>query len=263
MIGLETPGFRTGAPISSTMTTRPLFWLHIKKSAGVTTRNLLNPYYTEVDRNKKPKCFIQAHPNEYNDILNNYRVVLGDYQFRRCLFAKKFLYNERWEQLYSFAFSREPIDRCISMFWYLCQRDQGLNAYLRADSRSMLNSQQQPLGISRAFDIFLEHVQQARNSNSIYQPFGLHFTTHTATMWDDVTDDSGAMMLTTIFRLNDLRSSLNQVFKECAIEKELEPIEVRLNQNKARQDYTPSPDQMRKIEAIYQHDFEIYESALA
>ena len=47
------------------------FWLHIKKSAGISTRKLLQPYYKEVDRVKRPKNFIQSSPAEYNDILNN------------------------------------------------------------------------------------------------------------------------------------------------------------------------------------------------
>lgn len=88
---------------------KQFFWLHVRKSAGFTTRALLQPYYVEVDRAKKPKTFIQATPDEYNDILNNYRIVLGDYQFRRCLFAKKYLYPDQWDDIFSFAFSREPV----------------------------------------------------------------------------------------------------------------------------------------------------------
>ena len=95
------------------------FWLHIKKSAGISTRELLKPFYNEVDRLRKPKTFIQADPREYNDIINNFRVVLGDYQFKRTLFAKEFLYKDKWSSICSFAFSREPIDRCVSMFYYL------------------------------------------------------------------------------------------------------------------------------------------------
>ena len=107
------------------MTQKQLFWLHVKKSAGTTTRSLLQPYYVEVDRDKKPKTFIQSTPEEYNDILNNYRVVLGEYQFKRCLFAKKYLYPEKWDDMFSFAFSREPTDRCVSMFYYLFWKDSG------------------------------------------------------------------------------------------------------------------------------------------
>ena len=79
----------------------------------------LYPYYKEVDRVQKPKIFVQSNFSEYNDILNNYRIPLGEYTFKRALFAKKYLYKENWDKLFSFAFSREPIDRCISMFYYL------------------------------------------------------------------------------------------------------------------------------------------------
>ena len=68
------------------------FWLHVKKSGGTSIRTILQPHYTLVDRAKKPVNFIQSKPSEYNDILNNYRVVLGEYQFKRTLFAKKFLF---------------------------------------------------------------------------------------------------------------------------------------------------------------------------
>lgn len=66
-----------------------LFWLHIKKSGGSAIRNALQPYYTLVDRIEKPANFIQSQPSQYNDILNNYRVVLGEYTHKRTLFAKK------------------------------------------------------------------------------------------------------------------------------------------------------------------------------
>ena len=90
------------------MAKKQLFWLHVKKSAGITTRALLRPHYVEVDRTKKPKNFIQAAPEEYNDILNNYRVVLGKYQFKRCLFAKKFLYPEKWDEILLILEGFEP-----------------------------------------------------------------------------------------------------------------------------------------------------------
>jgi len=81
-----------------------------------------------VDCGKQPITFIQANPEQYNDILNNYRVVLGSYQFKRCLFAKTYLYPGSWHSIYSFTFAREPVDRCISMFCYFYWRDEG---YLR------------------------------------------------------------------------------------------------------------------------------------
>ena len=100
----------------------PFFWLHIKKAGGTSIRSMLQPHYREVDRTQRPPCFIQSSPVEYNDILNNYRVVLGDYQFRRALFAKTYLYPDHWDRILSFAFVREPTSRAVSMF-VICSGD--------------------------------------------------------------------------------------------------------------------------------------------
>lgn len=238
-----------------------LFWLHIKKSAGITTRSLLQPYYVEVERVKKPKNFIQASSEEYNDILNNFRVVLGEYQFRRCLFAKKYLYPERWDDIFSFAFSREPIDRCISMFYYLYWKDEGSTKKLKSTIRRYLDTSKFHLNTSYAFDAFLDHVQEARRSDSIYSPLGNHFTTHTAPMWEDITDMDGNILLKRIFRLENLIDGINLAFEECGLEKRLESNICKLNKNKHRGIYNPTKAQITKIEDIYNNDFEIYERA--
>lgn len=237
-----------------------LFWLHIKKSAGITTRALLQPYYLEVDRVKKPKNFIQATPEEYNDILNNYRVVLGDYQFKRCLFAKKYLYPNNWNNIYSFAFSREPVDRCISMFYYLFwKEDKSIKKLLRL-LKAAINDRKL-YTTSYAFDIFLDYTHKARLSDSIYYPLGSHFTTHTAPMWDDISDLEGNILLTEVFRLEALTEGINKAFSTCGIDKKLDLSSKSLNKNKWREHYTPTREQIRKIKQIYSKDFEVYENA--
>lgn len=237
------------------------FWLHIKKSAGVTMRELLQPHYTVVDKNKKPKNFIQASPDEYNDILNNYRVVLGQYQFRRCLFAKTYLYPSQWDNMLSFAISREPIDRCISMFYYLIYwQDPRFIKNLRLKFKRSLYTEKWLFKTSYAFDVFLDYAEQARTSDSIYRPLDNRFTTHTAPMWEDITDLDGNILLKKIFRLENLTEGINQVFEECGIEKRLEET-IRLNKNENRKLYQPTKDQIKKIENIYPYDFEIYENA--
>jgi hypothetical protein len=243
------------------MTHRQLFWLHIKKSGGMTARSLLRPHYVEVDREKKPKTFIQASPEEYNDILNNYRVVLGDYQFRRCLFAKTYLYPRIWDDLFSFAFSREPIDRCVSMFYYLFWKDR---RYLINATRSitkLANSRKLMYNTSYAFSVFLNYVYEARESDSIYTPLGIHFTTHTAPMWDDVTDFSGCVLLREVYRLENMVEGINRAFEMCGIQNRVDKGAGILNGNKARRMYTPNRTQIAKIQEIYLHDFDIYENA--
>lgn len=246
------------------MNYRRLFWLHIKKSAGSTTRELLQPHYLKVDRTKKPKCFIQATPEEYNDILNNYRVVLGDYQFRRCLFAKTYLYPDAWDDHFSFAFSRNPIDRCISMFFYLFWRPE--HRTLRSRVRNSLRESKKAgelrfYTMSYAFDVFLDNARKARSSRSIYRPVDEHFTTHTAPMWEDITDLDGNILLKKIFRLENLGKGINQAFEECGLEKRIEvgKIAVEKNRNHARIQFEPTQAQIKKIEEIYQNDFNIYE----
>jgi hypothetical protein len=240
---------------------REFFWLHIKKSGGITTRRLLQPYYVEVDRTKKPKSFIQASPEEFNDILNNFRIMLGEFQFRRTLFAKTYLYPDTWNGMLSFAFSREPVDRCVSMFYYLYWPNQGLVPALKRAIKQFFRNKKLLISRSYAFDVFLDYVQEARISDSIFEPLGNHFSTHTAPMWEDITDLEGNLLLKKVFRLENLIEGINRVFEECGLDKRLEDNELALNRNMDRGLYSPTKQQVKKIEGIYGKDFEIYEQA--
>jgi hypothetical protein len=243
------------------MAQRDFFWLHIKKSAGMTTRKLLQPYYTEVDRTNKPKTFIQASPEEYNDILNNYRVVLGEYQFKRCLFAKKYLYRDKWQDIYSFAFSREPSDRCVSMFHYLYWRNAGIIQTLASIFSISISQKKLICSPSYAFDTFLELVCDARSTDSIYHPISLHFTTHTAPMFDDITDFEGNVLLTKVYRLQALALGINEVFQVCGIPKSIDNKQPMINISSSRAHYRPTRLQIHKMQNIYRRDYEIYEHA--
>lgn len=238
------------------------FWLHIKKSAGTSTRMLLKPYYIELDREKKPANFIQSRPEEYNDILNNYRVVLGEYQFKRALFAKKYLYGNNWDSIYSFAFSREPVDRCLSMFYYLYWRDLG---YYRNLKRSVIRSLRTGKSVftkRSAFDVFLGLVSETRAVHSFYDPLGNHFSTHVASMWDDISDCDSNVLIKKIYRLENLVEGLNNVFEECGIDNRIEKTNHELNRNARRGFYAPTALQKRKIEELYAKDFDIYETSV-
>ena len=246
------------------MTQRRFFWLHVRKSAGSSTRSLLQPYYLGVGRREKnPKTFIQATPEEYNDILNNHRIHLGDYQFKRCLFAKKYLYPENWDDMFSFAFSREPTDRCISMFYYLTQNspDGALKAVARSLIISIRNKKLINCNTSYAFDVFLDNAHQAHLSDSTNHPHRTHFTTHTAPMWDDITDYDGNVLLNQVYRLENLIEGINLAFEQCGIAKRLDDNDKKLNKNRNRQEYLPNKQQKKRIEEIYCKDFEIYENA--
>ena len=233
------------------------FWLHIKKSAGTTVKNVLSPDYVIVDHKNFPKNFIQAKREEYNDILNNYRVVLGRYQFKRALFAKKFLYKDDWSNIYSFAFSREPIERCVSMFHYLYWGNPGFFHDIERMFRMSIRYKKF-FSIRYAFDAFLEDVELAHNTDSIYRPKNLHFTTHVAKMWDDITDEDGKVILKKIYRLENIEKSINEVFETVGINKKIKVDNV-LNKGKIDIKYVPNEEQTRKIMDLFSKDFEIYE----
>ncbi len=239
---------------------KKFFWLHIKKSGGQSIRAALKPYYREVDRANYPENFIQAQYDEYNDILNNYRTVLGKYQFKRSLFAKNFLYKNNWDNIESFAFSRQPIDRVISMFFYLFWHGSGITANLKKFAELAIKKKW-ALNSSYAFDIFLDYVQQARQSNSIFTPIDLHFTTHTATMFDDITDENGKILLKKTYRLENFAAGINEIFEICGINKRVKNNSKMINKNNSKPFFSLTKSQILKIEDIYKEDFEIYETS--
>ena len=230
-----------------------LFWLHIKKSGGSAIRNALQPYYTLVDRIEKPANFIQSQPSQYNDILNNYRVVLGEYTHKRTLFAKKFLYKERWPEMESFAVSREPIDRFLSMYFYLF----GRKLFLKHSTKHprLLYSNKYRI------DYFLDCVSAVQESNSIYFPLGLHFTTHTARMFPDVTDENDMVLLNKIYRLENWERGIHEVLESCGVTHHKLEAGI-INKSYKRKELSLSSSQIHKIVNLYEHDFELYENGL-
>ncbi|MFB6258243.1 MAG: hypothetical protein ABEH38_06090, partial [Flavobacteriales bacterium] len=72
--------------------TPSFFWLHIKKSGGESFRETFTPPYVQTKRKRNFKPFIALPKAEWNDALNNYRLPLGEYDYKRMLFAKRFLY---------------------------------------------------------------------------------------------------------------------------------------------------------------------------
>lgn len=235
----------------------PFFWLHIKKSAGQSARRLLAPDYVEVDRSRRPTTFIAAPGAQWNDILNNFRVPLGDLQFRRALFARRHLFPQTWGQTVSFAFSRDPVRRCVSAFFNL-SRDlaktrMGPVRFALTDTRRRL------LPRHREFDRFLDMIEEARASGSNFHPFGLSFSTHTAPMWDDVTDEGGDLLLRYVFRLEDLIGGINLVFDECGIERRVAPLSRNANTNSRAGDFRPARAQIARIEGLYAADFTLFE----
>lgn len=244
---------------------KKLFWLHVRKAGGHSIwARLPASAYQRTDHEGMPRNFIQSNPSIWNDTLNNFNMIMGEYTFRRALFAKTFLYKEEWDDLLSFAFSRNPLDRCISMFHYLFWRNRTLPERLIDSIRMYRATNKASLLDAYSFDIFLDVLERrfSDDATSIFRPISLHFTTHTARVFDDVTDQSGNILLKRIYRLESLDAAVAQVLEE--IGQKPVPVDGALKViNDSRQRaYKPTPRQIRRVEEIYKDDFEIYENAI-
>ena len=161
------------------------FWIHIKKSAGQSLRQLLQPHYLLTDRKKGSEGFTESNYKFWNDILNNYRTPLGDLQYKRALFAARHLYPDKWSKLFSFAFVREPVSRCLSMYRYF---------------QSEIKDEEEK------FSTFLKLIKE---------PYDLRFATHTNPTWNDVTDDNDELCVSKVYRLDDMMPALQEVYEKC------------------------------------------------
>lgn len=239
---------------------KPFFWLHIKKVAGGTIRQRLSPWYVQAERIRRPVNFIQSQPAAYNDILNNFRVPLGEYQFRRAEFARTYLYPEIWDNMVRFAFIRDPIARCVSAFHYLQLPRGGERSFVQ---HLMEAGQSVPQSQEDLFDVFLDLIQEAQVSKSIYTPVNLHFTTHTAPVFPDVTDRKGNLLLSHLFRLEDLDAALRYVMSLCGLPMVTKPLEVLKNRRDVPIAYVPNPAQRTRVQSLYADDLGLFETGCA
>jgi hypothetical protein len=239
-----------------------IFWIHIKKSAGESTRKVLGNLglYQEVDRVNSPPNFHQVSIEEYNDVLNNYRVVLGDLQFRRCLYAKKYLYHDKWDNILKFGYSREPIDRTLSQFFYLYYKNgwkQLIRDVLKQPIFSLIGKR-----VDYEFDQFLDLIKRSRESPSNFWPGSLSFQTHTAPMWGDVTGEDNELLLDYIFRLEDFDKGIMFIADHCGRKYEPEIQSFYINKSKRLDNkVTITSTRIKKITELYGGDFELYENA--
>jgi len=233
------------------------FWLHIKKSAGTSLREYLAPHYVVADRSHWPECFTQVENKYYNDLLNNYRIPLGRYQFSRALFAKKFLYPNNWDDLVSFAISREPVSRAVSMFYYLYWQKSRYE--LGSLVKTSLTHKKLMLNKRYAFDHFLQLVEASQEA-SPFSGMGLHFNTHVASMASDVTDEEGVCIIRHIYRLENVEQGVREVYARCGLDGGALGNMMKENKSNRASEYTLTAAQKRKIEMLYGRDFDIYET---
>lgn len=246
--------------------THRFFWLHIKKSGGTSARAMFGPAYVQSDRSCFPCCFTGRPRPEWNDILNNYRIPIGHHQFRRSLYARDFLYPE-WDSMLRLAFVREPVSRCVSMFHYLHTPRAGLMGLVRSSVQAFRQEGARFLTERGAFDAFLRLLERrfAEPMPRVDAPRSLHFTTHTARMWEDVTDREGRVLINRIWRLEHLDAAIASALEEIGLDPGSvpRPREARLNASKAKSGaYRPDAAQRARIERLYARDFDLYENGL-
>lgn len=241
-----------------------VFWLHIKKSAGTSLRQALGGLYTCTERFKMPSCFIQRPREEWNDILNTYTTPLGPYQFRRSEFARLYLYPETWDHMFRIAFSRNPYDRVVSMYHHLIW-PKGMTARGRVMANLRLFSRDPRCLVSRkkCFDVFLDMLerQESCRERSIFEPYGLLFSTHTNPMVNDVQGDNGVPNIPNIYRMENMEKGVSACY-EAAGASAYPPTEIpHANKSNKKSGFSLTKQQKRKVERLYGDDFDIYENA--
>lgn len=235
---------------------RPLFWLHIKKSAGTSMRKMLKPVWFDIDSFYVLPGFSQVNPVYWNTLLNHPRTPLGDYGARRALFATKFLYVN-WSDILSFAVARNPVDRVVSMFFY-----KYVTPYHSTLLRRSLRFRGSPFSLERLFDRFLGVVAEVHQSPSAFLR-NTDFAAHTAPMASDVNDESGKPLMTRIVRFESMLPALRAMVEECGGDPS-RIVGAHENRGRVRGKSSPFQPTTRQVDAlsrVFAGDFEIFESA--
>mgnify|MGYP000347197161 CR=1 FL=1 len=224
-------------PALSHAAPRPYFWLHIKKSAGQSVRTALGATYRETDRSH-PTPFIALPREEWNDNLNNFRIPLGDYDFRRMLFARRFLFDSEadFQGTFKFAVVRNPYDRALSCWRYLYSR------HTRLWRRALTYF---------SFEYFLRSLPEiwAERRNR-------HIATHTAPMWPDMTDTDGTLLLDDIAYLERLPEDFSRIARRIELPAYELPHKNRGKTARSSPDRAYSRRTRRLVEELYQEDLE-------
>ena len=177
--------------------TQPFLWLHIKKAGGHSMRQVLKEVYVETNR-KRACPFIMLPKSEWNDNLNNHRISLGGYDYRRMLFAKKFLYPDEFDRIYKFTVVRNPYSRAVSNWKYLTPK---------------LPKTPDNLWMRYSFKHFLESLptiwQNLANNRAL--------ATHTAPVWQDITEEDGTCLVDYIARLETIDQDIQVIAKHIGI----------------------------------------------
>lgn len=179
---------------------RKFFWLHIKKVAGTSIRKALDDVYVQTNR-FQPTAFIALPKEQWNDNLNNFRVPLGEYDFRRMLFAKRFLYSQdEFDEMFKFVFVRNPYARAVSAWKYLIS------------SNTRWKYLKKIIPQKKCFELFLKqlpyHWREKRNR---------HIFTHTAPMYSDIIDKEGKLLVNHIGKHENIQKDFDDICTQIGI----------------------------------------------
>ncbi len=219
---------------------KPFLWLHIKKAGGESFREAFDPYYIQTDRRKNYKTFIALPKEQWNDVLNNFKIPLGEYDYKRMLFAQKFLYSpQEFEKMFKFVIVRNPYDRAVSCWRYLTQKPISYREVL-------LNSPR--IKAKRSFLYFLQSIEKNRESK-----IDRHKATHTAPIWSDLTDEKGKVLVDEIYRLENIEKDIISICDHLQIK----PINYsHINKSNRQKEYRQYYDQETKalVEKLFADD---------
>ncbi|MEF8792418.1 sulfotransferase family 2 domain-containing protein [Thiohalorhabdus sp.] len=224
--------------ISSHLPASSFLWLHIKKSGGQSIRKALGESYVETHR-KNPSPFLALPRQEWNDNLNNFRIPLGEYDYRRMLFAKEFLYPDDFSERFKFTVVRNPYARAVSCWKYLTRRGVIQQVWPRFRLR-------------HRFEDFLAMLPEAWASRKNRQ-----LATHTAPVWPDITDGEGRLLVDFIGHLETIEEDFGIIAWRLGL-----PSRPSFPRENA---YTgqPPPERaytrktLRMVEQLYESDIEM------
>ena len=278
---------------------KKFFWLHIKKCGGTTIKNFLGDIYDDIPNQSNIPSFIQVDKKYWNAILNNSRCNLGDFVNKRSLFAKTYLYQDEWSNIHSFAFIREPIDRCLSMFNYLILKNQ--TDYLKLIIKIFFKRKKIVITKSNIFDWFLDILEIIHcNEQKEILEFKYktnHFIMHTNPYYNDLTDINGNILIKKIYKIEtfdeDIKDLLNQIEISPNYENLISQIDLKIMKEQENNNYNKmkilinrknylkkyaagqihnlklnsnnkkklilSSKHLKKIKKIYNKDFDLYE----
>lgn len=218
------------------------FYYHIKKCAGSSVKQLLGSSYQQV--NQKDNLPFVAYGEEYwNDVLNDYRLCLGRYDYKRVLFASKFLYSrEKFDDMFKFTVVRNPYDRRVSLWMYYNK----YNKYSNSMSKILG-------GGTLAFESFVRIFFNKGFKNPKYR----HFSTHSCPASCDITDENGRVLLDYVARVEDLESMTAELSENLDLAVGSMP---KVNNTRDNNDYRQFYNNRSRslVEEIYREDLKMF-----